>query len=252
MASRSKDRLDRILVERGAVKSGEQARALILAGRVTVDGKKVEKAGTRVDRGADLRIEEPPSRYVGRGGLKLEAALDAFRVLPSGATALDVGASTGGFTDCLLQRGARRVYAVDVGYGQLDWSLRNDPRVVVLERRNIRTLPSEDLPERIDVAVVDVSFISLRKVLPRIVEFLAPEGEIIVLVKPQFEVGKGRVGRGGVVREPAMHLGVIEEISSFAGEIGCTVEGVIASPLLGRKGNREFLMHLRRRGKSSG
>lgn len=248
MITRAKDRLDHLLVERGLAKSGSQARAFVLAGKVFVEGHRAEKAGMRIRREAAIAVSDTGPRFVGRGGVKLEAALEAFGISVSGVIALDVGASTGGFTDCLLRRGARRVYAVDVGYGQLDWALRNDPRVVVLERRNIRTLPSTDLPEPIGLAVIDVSFISIRMVLPRVLGFLTPNGEIIVLIKPQFEVGKGRVGRGGVVRQDALHSEVIDRLSGFAEGIGLSVGGVVPSPILGRKGNKEFLMHLRRRG----
>jgi 23S rRNA (cytidine1920-2'-O)/16S rRNA (cytidine1409-2'-O)-methyltransferase len=186
------------------------------------------------------------SRYVSRGGEKLAAGLDAFAIDPSGRTCLDVGASTGGFTDVLLQRGAARVIAVDVGYGQLAWSLRQDSRVILLERVNIRHL--DRLPMPADLAVIDVSFISLRLVLPRVRELLSPPGDVVPLVKPQFEVGKGSVGKGGVVRDPEQHRAVVRALSQFAGEIGYTVAGEVTSPIVGAKGNREFLIYLKRHG----
>ena len=235
-------RLDQALVERGLVTSRERAQAMVRAGLVRVAGAPTEWPDQLV--AADQPIEITGARdYVSRGGEKLAAALDAFAVDPRDRTCLDVGASTGGFTDVLLQRGAERVIAVDVGYGQLAWSLRQDPRVTVMERVNIRHL--EQLPQPADLAVIDVSFISLRLVLPRVRELLRPPGDVVALVKPQFEVGKGAVGKGGVVRDPAQHDQVLNELRRFAAEIGYQVAGQIPSPVLGTKGNREFLLYLK-------
>ena len=235
-------RLDQALVERGLVTSRERAQAMVRAGLVRVAGAPTERPDQLV--AADQPIEITGARdYVSRGGEKLAAALDAFAVDPRDRTCLDVGASTGGFTDVLLQRGAERVIAVDVGYGQLAWSLRQDPRVTVMERANIRHL--EQLPQPADLAVIDVSFISLRLVLPRVRELLRPPGDVVALVKPQFEVGKGAVGKGGVVRDPAQHDQVLNELRRFAAEIGYQVAGQIPSPVLGTKGNREFLLYLK-------
>ncbi len=240
-----KERLDKLLVEMGLVQSRERARALILAGSVLVDDVVVDKAGTRVSSDADFRVRGDTIPYVSRGGLKLAKALEVFPVTASGRTAIDVGASTGGFTDCLLQNGAARVYAVDVGYGQLAWSLRNDPRVISLERTNIRNLTADQLPVRPDLAVIDASFISLEKVLPPTLALLDLPADIIALIKPQFEVGRGEVGKGGVVRDTVQHEKVKERIRVFAAEIGCDVIGVEESPVTGPKGNREFLIALR-------
>jgi 23S rRNA (cytidine1920-2'-O)/16S rRNA (cytidine1409-2'-O)-methyltransferase len=241
-----KERLDKLLVEKGILSSRERARSLIMEGKVLVDGEKIDKPGTRVETGAriEIREEEPP--YVSRGGLKLEKALEAFAIDPSGWVVIDVGASTGGFTDCVLQKGARKVYAVDVGYGQLAWKLRTDPRVVNLERRNIRTLEREEVEEEVDLIVIDTSFISIEKFLSRLLPFLKKEGSVVGLIKPQFEVGKGEVGKGGVVREPALHRKVIDRIAQYSRGIGLNVLGVVESPLLGPKGNKEFFIHLRK------
>lgn len=247
-SAKSKERLDLLLQARGLAESRERARSLILSGSVLVDGKKVEKAGAQVPQDAEIVLLGPASPYVGRGGTKLEAALDAFHPDLSGKVAIDVGASTGGFTDCLLQRGTARVYAVDVGYGQLAWRLRQDPRVIVLERSNIRTLPTEAIPEPVDLATIDVSFISLEKVIPAVLPFLRPRGEIIALVKPQFEVGKGEVGRGGIVRSPEKHQSVLNRIFSQAPTWGLEISGSIPSPILGQKGNAEFLVYFRKTG----
>lgn len=235
------------MVERGLAPSRERARALILAGVVEVNGLVTDKAGAQVDRGADVRLRQPDHPYVSRGGLKLRAALDAFAVDPTGLTALDIGASTGGFTDVLLRAGARRVYAVDVGYGQLAWSLRSDPRVVVLERENVRHIDPGKVPEPCDLATVDVSFISLTLVLPRIAELMGPPGgkPIVCLVKPQFEAGRGEVGKGGVVRDPAARQGALDKVRSFAADHGFEVGPFIDSPIAGPAGNLEFLLLLR-------
>lgn len=236
-----KKRLDLLLVERELVESRERARQLIRAGHVLVDEVVLDKPGVKVREEAQVRLRQTLP-YVSRGGLKLEAALERFALSVEGKVALDVGASTGGFTDCLLQRGAARVYAVDVGYGQLAWKLRQDGRVVVMERTNIRHLTA--LPEPVDLAVVDVSFISLRLVLPVVKKLLKPVGEIVCLIKPQFEAGPEQVGKGGVVRDPAVHKVVLERIVHFAREQGLSVRGLIPSPLRGPAGNVEFFAHL--------
>jgi 23S rRNA (cytidine1920-2'-O)/16S rRNA (cytidine1409-2'-O)-methyltransferase len=233
-----KERLDVLLHRRGLVESRELARRLIMAGEVKVDGQMVDKPGKRVAVDAVVELQEPP-RYVSRGGQKLEAALHAFSVDVVSLVAADIGASTGGFTDCLLQHGAAKVYAIDVGYGQLAWSLRQDHRVTVLERVNARHLSA--LPEPVHLATVDVSFISLKLVLPAIVALLVDQGQIISLIKPQFEAGRNQVGRGGVVRDRAVHRQVLIEILRWATEQGLTVCGLIPSPLRGPAGNVEFL-----------
>ena len=238
-------RLDQALVERGLAASRERAQLMVRAGLVRVSGMMTERPDQMV--AADQPIELTGARdYVSRGGEKLAAALDAFAVEPRGRRCLDVGASTGGFTDVLLQRGAERVIAVDVGYGQLAWNLRQDARVIVLERVNIRRL--DQLPVPADLAVIDVSFISLRLVLPRVRDLLSPPGDVIALIKPQFEVGKGAVGKGGVVRDPMQHQQVLEAINDFARELGYLVAGQMPSPIQGAKGNREFFLYLRRNG----
>jgi 23S rRNA (cytidine1920-2'-O)/16S rRNA (cytidine1409-2'-O)-methyltransferase len=241
-------RLDILLTERGLTESREQARRLIMAGAVVVDEQRVDKPGAFINPAAALRIkEEARSPYVSRGGHKLEAALRTFNVDVAGVIAIDVGASTGGFTDCLLQHGAAKVFAVDVGYGQLAWSLRQDPRVINLERRNIRMLHSSELSETPSLAVIDASFISLSLVVPPVLQLLTPQGRMIALIKPQFEVGKGRVGKGGVVREPALHAEAVEKVKARADEWSVDILGVRESPLLGSKGNKEFLLYLQKR-----
>ncbi|HET8946867.1 MAG TPA: TlyA family RNA methyltransferase [Candidatus Polarisedimenticolia bacterium] len=237
-------RLDRLMVDRGLAPSRERAQALILAGRVLVDGQAAAKAGTMVPDGAPVVVTSPDHPFVGRGGVKLDGALATLGVDPADRVALDVGASTGGFTDCLLRRGARRVYALDVGAGQLDWSLRRDPRVVVLERVNARHLQPGDLPEAIDLAVVDVSFISLRLVLPPLRPLLAPGGRVVALVKPQFEVGRDDVGRGGIVRDAALHRRAVQAVAAAAVAAGFTLLGGCPSPLPGAEGNVEFFLLL--------
>lgn len=242
----AKERLDKLLVDRGMVASRERARSLILAGQVVVDDHRVDKAGARFAVDVELRLKGADIPYVSRGGLKLKQGLDAFALDVTGCIALDVGASTGGFTDCLLQHGAAKVYAVDVGYGQLAWSLREDPRVMNLERCNIRELTSEQLAETPSVAVIDASFISLAKVLPPTLDLLTTDALVLALIKPQFEVGRGQVGKGGVVRDAQLHARVIDEIRNLALELNCQVLGVVESPILGPKGNREFLIALRK------
>jgi 23S rRNA (cytidine1920-2'-O)/16S rRNA (cytidine1409-2'-O)-methyltransferase len=241
-----KERIDKVLTQRGLVQSRERARALIMEGRVLVEGQTIDKPGTNVDEGARVQIRGEDFPYVSRGGKKLEAALEAFRVDPKGKVILDVGASTGGFTDCVLQKGAKRVYAVDVGYGQLAWKLQKNSRVVNLERTNIRYLKKEEVDEAFDLILVDTSFISIEKFLSHLLGFLKPGGGIISLIKPQFEVGKGEVGKGGVVREAALHQRVVDRISQFSRSLRLTVLGVTESPLLGPKGNREFFIYLKK------
>lgn len=245
-AGAGKVRLDTLLVERGLAPTRSKAQALILAGEVRVDGERADKAGALVP--ADARVTlagRAALRYVSRGGLKLEGALADLGVPVRGRTALDVGASTGGFTDCLLQAGAARVYAVDVGRGQLAWRLRQDPRVVVLEGRNIRTLPPEAVPEPVDLSTIDVSFISLEKVLPAVRPFLRPGADVLALVKPQFEVGRAAVGKGGVVRDPAARRAAVDRIAAAAAAAGFEVVGSVPSRLPGPKGNLEIFLHLR-------
>ena len=239
-----RERLDLLLVERRLVASREDGRRRILAGEVLVNEQRVDKAGNLTDVSAEIRLKSPPL-YVSRGGQKLAKALGEFAVQVSGKTALDVGASTGGFTDCLLAHGAAQVFAVDVGYGQLDWKLRNDPRVLVFEKTNIRYLELSQLPRAADLATIDASFISLKLILPQVKTLLVEHADVIALIKPQFEVGKGKVGKGGVVRAPEEHARVISEITAAAAELGFDILGVTESPLLGPKGNREFLTHLR-------
>jgi len=240
----SKERLDKVLVEQGLASSRERARALIMAGLVIVGEHAAQKAGEQVLPDAKIRLKGEDHPYVSRGGLKLQKAIDEFQINVEGMVAIDVGASTGGFTDCLLQRGARKVYAVDVGYGQLAWKLRQDIRVINLEKTNIRYLEISVLEETPDIAVIDASFISLDKVLPHVIILVKPLGTIIALIKPQFEVGRGEVGKGGVVRDESKHQEVVEKISSLAGELGLDVKGVVESPIKGPKGNREFLIFL--------
>jgi len=240
----SRRRLDVLLVEKKLAQSRQRALALILAGEVWVDGKRITKAGTLVPVDAAIQLRGRDIPYVSRGGVKLEAALRAFRIDVTGLTCLDVGASTGGFTDCLLKHGARHVTAVDVGYGQLHWKLRSDPRVKVIERTNIRHLDAGALPFPLDLACIDVSFISLKIVVPAVLKFVKRPGHIICLIKPQFEVGKGLVGKGGVVRDPALHEAVIQDLGRVFQGLDLHVVGVIPSPILGPKGNQEFLMYL--------
>jgi len=238
-----KERIDKLLVERGLADSRTKAQALVMAGVVLVDEKRVAKPSETFRSEVDIRIkgEGPESRYVGRGGLKLDAALAEFAIDPAGMVCVDVGSSTGGFTDCLLQHGAARVVAIDVGTNQLAWKLRNDDRVEVRENTNARSLNPAEFESKFDLAVMDVSFISVTKLLPAILPLLSPIGKIVVLIKPQFEVGKGEVGKGGIVREPEKHERVVAEINEFAIELGLQVNGVIESPILGAEGNKEFL-----------
>lgn len=239
-----RERLDKVLVERGLAPSRTRARSLVMSGAVVVDGQREEKAGTLVRPEAVIRITRDPQPYVSRGGSKLEEVLEFFGIDPRGKVAMDVGASTGGFTDCLLQKGAQRVYAVDVGYGQLAWKLQQDPRVINLQRRNIRHLSWEEVGEEVDLAVIDTSFISLELVIPPTLTFLKDGGELVTLLKPQFEVGKGEVGKGGVVKDPEKHRQMVEKTLSFAEGRGLIPQGVMESPLRGPKGNKEFFLYL--------
>jgi 23S rRNA (cytidine1920-2'-O)/16S rRNA (cytidine1409-2'-O)-methyltransferase len=237
----AKSRLDILLTEKGLAESRNKAQALIMAGQVQVNGVVVSKAGSRVPLDADISLKDDLP-YVSRGGLKLAAALDSFKLEPAGAVCADVGASTGGFTDVLLQRGAARVYAIDVGYGQLAWNLRRDNRVVVMERTNARYL--ETLPELVELVTIDVSFISLRLILPTVVKWLKPAAIIVALIKPQFEAGRNQVGKGGIVRDERVHRQVLQQVTGYARVVGLQVLGLIPSPITGPAGNHEFLVHL--------
>jgi 23S rRNA (cytidine1920-2'-O)/16S rRNA (cytidine1409-2'-O)-methyltransferase len=238
-------RLDQLLVERQLVPSRERARALILAGQVRVNGQPVTKAGAAIDPSATVELITPDHPYVGRGGLKLAHALDTFAIDVRGREGLDIGASTGGFTDVLLQRGAVRVVALDVGHGQLDWKLRSDPRVVVIEHFNARRLTPADLPAPVDIVTIDVSFISLRHILPVVPTVITSTADVVALVKPQFEAGRGEVGEG-IVTDSTIHARVVDEVTRSGAEVGLTRVGVTPSPVTGQKGNVEFLLHFRR------
>jgi len=242
----AKERLDKILVQRGLIASRERARAVILAGQVVVDDHRIDKVGMQVSLDAEIRLKGEDIPYVSRGGLKLERAIREFKVNVDNRVALDVGASTGGFTDCLLQCGVKKVYAVDVGYGQLAWKLREDHRVVNLERCNIRHLDKKLLDDVPDIAVIDASFISLSKVLPPTLDLLSDDGEVLALIKPQFEVGRNQVGKGGIIKDSRLQDQVVETIRDLAIDLCCSVHGVIDSPILGQKGNKEFLIHLQK------
>ncbi len=241
-----KVRLDKLLSERGLVESREKAKAIILGGNVFVNGIIIDKAGALVkpDVVLDVKSRLP---YVSRGGLKLEHALKEFDMDVRGKIAMDVGASTGGFTDCLLQNGTKKVYAIDVGYGQFDWTLRGNERIVLLEKTNIRYLDGDQVPDPIDIATIDVSFISLLKVIPNVLDFLIPNGEIIALIKPQFETGRENVGKGGVVKDENRQLEVIERIKTESEKMGLEVKGVTKSPIKGAKGNVEYFIYLRKK-----
>lgn len=240
----SKIRLDKLLHEKGLVKSRQRAGALIMAGKVLVDDQPIDKPGAHVASDATIRLKQPDHPYVSRGGLKLEAALKTLPVNIKGATCMDIGASTGGFTDCLLQFGAKKVFSVDVGYGQLDWSLRQDDRVEVIERTNIRHLSYERVNTKIDVIAADTSFISLKLVLPSAEKFMRNGTLILALIKPQFEAGKEHIGKGGVVKDPKVREQVVEQITFFFKERGYTVNAVVPSPILGPKGNKEYIISL--------
>lgn len=260
-----KDRLDKILVSKGLARSRELSAAFIMEGKVFVDGKKITKAGTPVSEDSEITVEKDDLPYVSRGGLKLEGALHFFNINVENKIIMDVGSSTGGFTDCLLQKGARKVYCIDVGYGQLAWSLRKDPRVVLLERTNIRYLDTilaseetnpgkqefEDLVKgNIDMAVIDVSFISLTKVVPTVMKFLNKNGEILSLVKPQFEVGKGEVGKGGIVREEAKRMKAVQDVRESLRNLGLVAIDPYQSPITGQKGNIEYFLYFKKEAKS--
>jgi 23S rRNA (cytidine1920-2'-O)/16S rRNA (cytidine1409-2'-O)-methyltransferase len=240
-----KQRLDQLLVQRGLAPSRERAQSLIMSGVVLVNGQPARKAGLAVAEDADVAVQQPDHPYVGRGGVKLAHALDTFGVTVEARHALDIGASTGGFTDVLLRRGATDVIAYDVGHGQLDWGLRNDPRVLVIEKANARMLEPADLPRQVDIVTIDVSFISLRHIFPRVPPLLRPGADVVALVKPQFEAGRGEVGKKGVVRDPAVQQRVIEEATQSAAEVGLARVAMTESPITGDTGNREFFLHLR-------
>jgi 23S rRNA (cytidine1920-2'-O)/16S rRNA (cytidine1409-2'-O)-methyltransferase len=239
-------RLDQLLVGRGLFPSREQARRAILAGKVSVDTRVVDKPSELLDEQTVIAVK-PTRKYVGRGALKLESALDYFHVDLRGKTALDIGASTGGFTDCMLQRGAEKVYAVDVGYGQLDWKLRNDPRVIVLEKINARFLTRDQVHELVDICVIDVSFISLTLILPNAVALLKPDGVILPLIKPQFELQRSEVGKGGIVRDPRSHQKAQDKIVAFVNDLGHVVVGIAPAAIKGADGNQEFFACIRKR-----
>lgn len=239
-----KKRLDVLLVERGFADTRTKAQAIIMSGLVYVTGQKADKPGISYEESVDIEVRDGGCPYVSRGGLKLEKALNHFGVDPTGYVCSDSGASTGGFTDCLLQRGAKKVFAIDVGYGQLDWKIRSDPRVVVMERTNVRYVTPEQLGEPLDLSVVDVSFISLRIVLPVIKTFLKQSGQVLCLIKPQFEAGKEKVGKKGVVRDPQTHREVLDDFVALTQELGFAIQGLTYSPVKGPEGNIEFLAHL--------
>lgn len=238
-----KIRIDVLLTEKGIAPSRERAKAMIMAGQVYVDQMRIDKAGTMVPDTAEPEVRGHAIPYVSRGGLKLEKALDVFSVRPEGRICIDCGASTGGFSDVLLKNGAKKIYAIDVGYGQLAWSIRNDPRVVVMERTNIRNVTEEQVPDGPDLAAIDVSFISLKLVFPVLRRIMAPTAEICCLIKPQFEAGREKVGKKGVVKEAATHAEVLKNVIAYAGESGFSVRGLTFSPVRGPEGNIEFLGH---------
>lgn len=242
----ARERIDKLLVDRGLAESRTKAQALIMSGVVLVNEQRVDKPSQQFDPNSVVRVkggDDPTSRYVGRGGLKLEAALREFQIDVEGLVCLDVGASTGGFTDCLLQHDAKKVVAIDVGHNQIDWRLRNDPRVEIREGVNARYLQPEDFSQEFDLAVIDVSFISVTKVLPAVVPLIGERGSIVTLVKPQFEVGRGEVGGGGIVRDPEKRLRAVEEVKTAAVSLGLKVVNTIESPIQGAEGNIEFLVH---------
>ena len=241
-----KVRLDKLLVDRGLIQSRERARSMIMEGRVLVDGIPAAKAGSMVSADATVQLRGEDIPYVSRGGLKLEGAVDTFGIALEGKVAMDVGASTGGFTDLMLQRGAVRVYAVDVGYGQFDWRLRNDTRVVLIERTNIRHMPVETVPENVEFVAIDVSFISLLKVMPKILELMSGKAEAVALIKPQFEAGREGVGKGGIVRDDEVRARTVATVRDGLAGLGFEVLGLMESPVKGQKGNIEYLIHLRK------
>ena len=240
----AKKRVDLLMVEQGLAESRQKAQAIIMAGQVFAGDRRCDKAGLTLEEDTQLEVRGQTLRYVSRGGLKLEKAMKCFPITLEGKVAADIGASTGGFTDCMLQNGAVKVYAVDVGYGQLAWSLRSDPRVVCLERTNARYLTSEQIPEPLDFASIDVSFISLKLILPALRQLMKANGQVAALIKPQFEAGREKVGKKGVVRDPAVHLEVLEQFLVHASEAGFTVKGIDFSPIRGPEGNIEYLGYL--------
>lgn len=242
-----KERLDIILVNKGLFPSREKARASIMAGLVTVEGQLSDKPGTKIDEDAEIAVKEPACPYVSRGGLKLEKAIASFGLKLEGAKAADIGASTGGFTDCMLQNGVRQVYCIDVGYGQLDWKLRNDPRVVNMEKTNVRYLDTEAVGRDFDFISIDVSFISLRLVLPVAAQLLKEDGQLVCLVKPQFEAGREQVGKKGIVRDPAVHRQVIRQVMEYGREAGLFPCGLDFSPVTGAHGNIEYLLFMEKK-----
>jgi len=241
-----KERIDILLVDYGLAKSRERGKSLIMSGKVLVDNKPISKPGMMVSLESEIRLKGKDIPYVSRGGLKLEKALTAFQLDVEGYDCLDIGSSTGGFTDCLLQKGAKRVFAVDVGYGQLAWKLRKDPKVIVFERTNIRNMPFESLPCPVNIVTIDVSFISLKIVVPSTLKFTRKNAIILPLIKPQFEIGKGKVGKGGIVKDSAAHDAVINDLNLFFNKIGLQSMDIIESPILGTKGNKEFFMALKK------
>ena len=243
--SGKKERLDILLVEKGIFTSRERAKKNIMAGKIFVDGQRVDKAGEKVNIDAEIIFKGQEMPYVSRGGLKLEKAMKEFDITLNDKVCMDIGASTGGFTDCMLQNGASKVFSVDVGYGQFAWKLRTDPRVVCMERTNIRYVTPEDIGEKINFASIDVSFISLKKIMPATINLLSDDGEVVALIKPQFEAGREKVGKKGVVREKSTHIEVIEKVADFAAEIGFTILGLDYSPIKGPEGNIEYLIHLK-------
>lgn len=247
-----KERLDLLMVQKNLAASREKAKALIMSGIVYVNGQKEDKAGTAFEETAQIEVRGNTLPYVSRGGLKLEKAMKSFGLKLEGKVCMDVGASTGGFTDCMLQNGAVKVYSIDVGHGQLDWKLRNDPRVVCMERTNIRYVEPEQIGEPVDFSSIDVSFISLTKVLGPVREILSPEGQVVCLIKPQFEAGREKVGKKGVVRDPQVHLEVIRMVSDFATEAGFNLLNLDFSPIKGPEGNIEYLLYLEKRGEGAG
>lgn len=240
----AKVRLDKFLFDTGFAATIESSRALIMAGKVLVNGQKIDKAGALIDADADIRIVGEELKYVGRGGIKLEKAISEFKIDVKDKICIDIGASTGGFTDCLLQSGAKKVYAIDVGYGILVWKLRNDPRVINIEKTNIRYLDKSLIKEKANIITIDVSFISLTMIISAALDLLKPQGIIIALIKPQFELKRGDVGKGGIVKDEAMHMEAVDKIKDFAITLGLEIKGVIKSPILGQKGNREFFICL--------
>ena len=245
-----KKRLDVLLTEQGYADTRSKAQAIIMSGQVYVNGQKADKPGVSYEETVELEVRGAVCPYVSRGGLKLEKALRDFGVKPEGYVCSDSGASTGGFTDCLLQQGAKKVFAIDVGYGQLDWKIRSDPRVVVMERTNIRYVTPDQLGEPLDLSVIDVSFISLKIVLPAIKELLKPTGQVLCLIKPQFEAGREKVGKKGVVRDPAVHKEVIEKVVGISKDTGFGVLGLSYSPVKGPEGNIEYLIYLKKNGEN--